>query len=256
MLSWRIAIRLFVFFFALLYFSADLYAQLAPVPHQPHGYVNDYSGVINDADEQVITAWTQELDKKTTAQVAVVTVRTTKPEAIAQYSMRIFDEWKIGQKGKDNGALLVVAIDDREAWITTGYGVEGILPDVLCSKIVRDIMVPYFKEGRYSEGIREGTKAIVSFIAKDAQIQITGEENEIESIVNSSDSIPVAVGIILWILIVVVVLFLIFSSRRNGYWYGGSGDWGSSSGSSGSFGGGFGGFGGGMSGGGGGGGRW
>ena len=194
------------------------------------------------------------MEQKTTAQVAVVTVKTTRPETIQQFSVRLFDQWKIGQKGKDNGALLVVALEDREAWITTGYGLEGALPDIICSKIVREAMIPYFKNEQYSKGIQEGVMAIGSFIAKEYNVEIAGQKNynfqKISSDNQSVDDVIELIAIIVFFILIfcAFALFGAYGRGRTGYRSGG--------GSSGGSGGGFGGFGGGSTGGGGGGGKW
>ncbi len=225
-------------------------ASISPVT----GYINDSAGLINDADRQTLTNVIQALDEKTTAQVAVLTVKTTRPEEIAQFSIRVFDKWKIGQKGKDNGALVVVAVNDRKAWITTGYGLEGALPDVTCSEIVRQLMVPYFKNGDYSQGIRAGTIAVVGKIAKEYGVEIDG----LPVLDPSGYSQNINVSFVM-LVIFLSVFFVIYILLRPGFFYGGYSGWSGGSfggGSSGSFGGGFGGFGGGSSGGGGGGGSW
>ncbi|OGX23738.1 MAG: hypothetical protein A2787_00655 [Omnitrophica WOR_2 bacterium RIFCSPHIGHO2_01_FULL_48_9] len=233
------------------------WGQLASLPGQPAGYVNDYAGLIDPSDRTVITDSLRELEEKTTAQVAVVTVKTTQPETIQQFSVRLFDRWKIGQKGKDNGVLVAVAVEDREAWITTGYGLEGALPDVICSKIVRDIMIPDFRNGRYSDGIRKGLGAVIGLIAKEYNVTVTGQQDY--SFEKTDDQELLYVYIVFFI----ILLFLIFFNKSNGlFWYGSSGGYGGKgygggwSSGGGGFGGGFGGFGGGMTGGGGGGGRW
>ncbi len=243
----------------LCFFIFDADAKDLPIP-EPQGYVNDYTNLINAADAQEIKRLAYELEQKTTAQIAVLTVKTTKPETIESFAVRVFDQWKIGQKGKDNGVLILIAVEDREAWIATGYGLEGALPDVICSKIVRDVMVPHFKGGNYSQGILKGTIAIISLVAKEYNVQITGQENNFYDFAHeSSNEIDPLLAFVIFLIIIFVILrFFFWGSMWGPYWYGGGGYYGggSSGGFGGSFGGGFGGFGGGMTGGGGGGGRW
>jgi uncharacterized protein len=237
-------------------------AQLALIPANT-GYVTDAAGLIHGTDKQEINNWILSLERKTTAQVAVVTVRSTQPEEISQYAMRIFDAWGIGQKDKDNGALMVVAVEDRKAWIATGYGLEGAIPDVIASKVVRDVMIPRFKQNDYSRGIREGVTAVVSLIAKEYNVTITGQEAQYYEAMQREPSGRDTFFSFLFTLFLILFFFggrggwlplLLLGGmgpRRGGYWSGGG-----YGGSSGGFGGGFGGFGGGMSGGGGGGGGW
>ena len=242
-------------------FSPILLAKEVDIPARAQDYVSDFAELLNSSDKATITRFARELEKKTTAQLAVVTIKSTQPETIHGFSMRLFDKWKIGQKGKDNGVLLLIAVNDHKAWITTGYGLEGAIPDVLAQKIVQDIMIPYFKRDQYSAGIKQGAIAIISLTAKEYNLQITGQEEQIYQRIHRKKSpFETLFTILLFILILgsrsgFLRFFLIGSllggRRRGGYWHGtGTG------GSGGGFGGGFGGFGGGMSGGGGGGGGW
>jgi uncharacterized protein len=232
---------------------------LAAIPPRPQGYVSDYAGVIDPGVRGRIGSFAAELQKRTGAQVAVVTVRTTRPESAHSFSVRLFDAWKIGEEGKDNGALILVAVDDRQAWITTGYGIEGIIPDATANKIVREVMAPLFREGRYSEGILKASVAVISLIARESGITITGEEDSVHKAVSGRTGGMEALFTLFLFLMIFGArsgffgYFLLGSMaggrRRGGHWYGAGGS------SGGSFGG-FGGFGGGMTGGGGGGGGW
>jgi uncharacterized protein len=248
-------------FFSILFSSAIFAGGEVRIPSRGQDYVNDFAGLLKHSDKLTISNFAHELEKKTTAQIAVVTIKTTKPETIQGFSVRLFDQWKIGQEGKDNGILLLMAIDDRKAWITTGYGMEGAIPDVIANKIVQSTMIPYFKRKQYSEGITKGAIAVISLAAKEYNVEITGQEAQVYQAVHRKKSV---LEIIFPILIFIFIIgsrsgflgyFLLGSMmggrRRGGYWHGAG-----SGGSSGGFGGGFGGFGGGMTGGGGGGGGW
>jgi len=248
-------------FFSVLFSSAIFARDAVHIPSRGQDYVNDFAGLLNHSDKLAITKFAVELEKKTTAQIAVVTIKTTKPETIQGFSVRLFDQWKIGQKGKDNGVLLLMAVDDRKAWITTGYGIEGAIPDVIANKIVRDVMIPYFKRGQYSEGVIKGAIAVISLVAKECDVEITGQEMQVYQVVHRKKSgLEIIFTILFFILIIgmrsgflgyFLLGSMIGSRRRGGYWHGAG-----FGGSSGGFSGGFGGFGGGMTGGGGGGGGW
>lgn len=135
-----------------------------------HGYVNDFAGVISPEYRDKITNLISELESKTTAEIAVVTIQSIAPYDERAYARMIFDKWKIGKKGKDNGVLILLAIQERRWRIETGYGVEGILPDSKCGTIGRTYMVPYFKNGRYSEGLYNGAAAIANEIAGNSNV--------------------------------------------------------------------------------------
>jgi uncharacterized protein len=162
--------RKFFIFFILSFLPLSAFAQKVP---QPVGWVNDFAGVISPEYENRLNSLVVELEQKTTAEIAVVTVGSIAPYDEKEYARLIFDNWKIGKKGKDNGVLVLLSIKERRWRIETGYGIEGILPDGLCGEIGRNYMVPYFKEGKYGEGLYYGVTAIARVIAKNAQIDIS-----------------------------------------------------------------------------------
>jgi uncharacterized protein len=94
----------------------------------------------------------------------VLTVASLEGESIEEYSIRVVDSWKLGQKGKDNGVLLLVARDDRKVRIEVGRGLEGDLPDITCGSIIRKQVLPRFKEGDYDAGVIDGVQAILAAI--------------------------------------------------------------------------------------------
>ena len=241
-----------IFFITFLFVTSIAFAD--GILSKPQGFITDNASVISSADQNTITQLITELKNKTTAEIAVVTVKTVTPETIQSFSMKIFDQWKIGEAKKDNGVLLVVAIEDHQAHITTGYGVEGFLTDALCNRIVMEVMAPSFKAGQYSKGILDGVDAIVSLVAKEYQIEITGHEKDVLKAKSPRDDARI------FIIVLVIIVILIRISQRSGSRFGGgigSGGFGGGGFGGGGFGGGsFGGFGGGSSGGGGGGGNW
>ncbi len=225
----------------------------------PTGYIVDDAHLIEAQDQVKIEQWLKELEQKTSAQAAVVTVPTTAPETIEGYAVQLFKRWGIGQKKKDNGILLVVAAQDRKLRIEVGYGLEGALPDALCQRIISTIIVPEFKEGRFSEGVVKGVWAIVSLTAKEYNVTITGQEADADTPLHQTRDVNAG---IVFVLIIAAIIFMNMISggmggyRRGGYWYGGGFSGGGFSGGGGGFSGGFGGFGGGGGGGGGASGGW
>ncbi|MCK4852041.1 MAG: TPM domain-containing protein [Candidatus Omnitrophica bacterium] len=219
----------------------------------PKGFVNDYAGVLSQDAEGQIGSLLALIEKKTSVEVAVVTVKTTVPLTIGQYAVELFQDWGIGKKGPDNGVLLLVATDDRKIRIEVGYGLEGAITDMHSKMIIDDLMIPHFKKGDFDLGIMAGAVMIAKIIRDEYNVDLDLAE---------AGSLPVSPKGArkrspLSVLLTFVFFVLIFGFRfgtlfflmsgRGGYWSGGSG---------GSFGGGFGGFGGGMSGGGGASGSW
>jgi len=218
----------------------------ANVPEKPPRYVVDLAGIIDDATENRLNGYLQELEQKTTAQEVILTIPSLEGESIEDLSLTIaHDKWKLGQKGKDNGVLLLISLKDQKYRIEVGYGLEGVLPDSLVGSLGRDLLVPYFRKGKYSTGIFTTALAIANKIAEASGVQIAG----MPSVRYSTQPAEIAFLIVLGILFIknprLFLMLLLFSSMggRRGSWGGGGGFGGGGFGSFG--GGGGGGFGGG-----------
>lgn len=238
------------------------------IPDRPQNYVSDIAGIIDDGVEAGLNRYLRELEQKTSAQIAVLTITSLEGESIFDLSLDIaHNRWKLGQKGKDNGALLLVALNDRKYRFQIGYGLEGILPDSLVGSIGRQYLVPNFKKGDYSTGIAGATLAMINIVAKDAGVEITGMPRlgtRQYSYDRRRRSKPTLFGSILTLLFFAALIYMfirhprllmllfimnMFGGGRRGYWGGGGGFGGGGFGGGG-FSGGGGGFGGGGAGGG------
>ncbi|MGE0463943.1 MAG: YgcG family protein [Vicinamibacterales bacterium] len=133
---------------------------------RPAGRVNDFATLLKPDQRQALETLLDGLERDTTAEVAVVTVRELGGVSVEDYANRLFNEWGIGQRGKDNGVLILVALRDREMRIEVGYGLEGVLPDGLAGAIIRENFTPHFRENRYAEGIAEGTARVVEIVRR------------------------------------------------------------------------------------------
>jgi uncharacterized protein len=221
------------------------------------GYVNDYAGILSAETKYKLTALSAEIENKTTSQLAVLTIDTTSPLDIETYAVKLFEKWGIGQKGKNNGVLIIIAVKDRTVRIEVGYGLEGAIPDALASNIIAKSMVPFLKNGDYDSGFIQAAAVISKLIAGEYNVNIS----ELDGIKIEAPSKKFSLFDFLFLILVIIMgigrsffWFLPMSGSRRGkgdYWS--SGGYG---GGSGGFGGGFGGFGGGFSGGGGASGRW
>jgi len=133
----------------------------------PVGYVNDFANVIDGASTARINSLARSLNVKKGAELAVITVKTTAPLDINTYAVKLFEKWKLGQKGKDNGLLIVAAIEDKKIKIETGYGLEGIITDGFSGRVLDESVIPSFKSGKYGEGLYLGASAISEKITKE-----------------------------------------------------------------------------------------
>ncbi|OGX17244.1 MAG: hypothetical protein A3K83_02070, partial [Omnitrophica WOR_2 bacterium RBG_13_44_8b] len=143
---------------------------------QPQGWVNDFAQVVSQEYKEKLTALIEELEQKTSCEIAVVTIDSIAPYDENAYARLLFDNWKPGKKGKDNGVLVLLAVRQRRWRIETGYGIEGVLPDGLCGEIGRNYMVPYFKDAKFSEGLYKGVAAIARVISQNENTVISGLE--------------------------------------------------------------------------------
>ncbi|HIJ78600.1 MAG: TPM domain-containing protein [Desulfobulbaceae bacterium] len=147
---------------AALLFSA-LAVGVAPAREIPafKGYVNDYAEMISAPTEARLERALQSFNLTDSTQVTVLTVDSLEGDPLEDFSIRVAQKWGIGQKGKDNGVLLLVAKQERKVRLEVGYGLEGVLTDLLTGRIIDDIITPSFKAGRFDEGFEAGVVAVL-----------------------------------------------------------------------------------------------
>jgi uncharacterized protein len=235
----------------------------------PTGRVSDFADLVSSRAEEAMTAIAEDVKAKTGAEIAVATVRTTGGEEIEPYAVRLFTEWGIGERGTDNGVLVLVAVDDRKMWIKPGYGLEGAIPDAEAHRIYRDVLQPGFRAGKYDQALVTAVNMLAADIFKERGQTYTYGDSLPQDLVlptraaggESVESVSPArmllgFGVLLFVVAIVIVAFAArFGYKRGGRWGGGfwTGGFGNTGGG---FGGGFGGFGGGSCGGAGAGGGW
>ncbi|MBK7948342.1 MAG: TPM domain-containing protein [Deltaproteobacteria bacterium] len=120
--------------------------------------VNDDAGLLAPADAQALEAELTAYEGETGHQIAVLTVKTLEGEAVESFALRVAEVWKLGDAKRDDGVLLVVASEDRKARIEVGYGLEGVIPDALAARILREQMIPWFKRDEMGQGLRAGSR--------------------------------------------------------------------------------------------------
>ena len=163
-------------------------AQLAPVPPLT-GHVTDQAGMLEPGQREKLEAVLADYEAKTGSQIAILLVKSTEPEQIEQYSIRVADAWKLGRKGVDDGVLLMVAKDNppalRRLRIEAGRGVQGVLTDAQSKRILQDVIAPHFKQNHYYDGLVAGVGAIATLLnqeqfpaAPQAQPQAQGQSSQ------------------------------------------------------------------------------
>ena len=236
--------------------SAATIGHSVEIPVLPAAPVVDLAGIIDNDAESKLNRYLRELETKTGAQMAILTLDSLEGQALEELSITIaHDRWKLGQKGKDNGVLVVVALNDKKYRIEIGYGLESLLPDSLVGGIGRQYLVPAFKKGDYSTGIYAAAVVMANEIARDAGVEITGLPAVTKAYpANKRNKSPGILGKIFSLLFFVIMVILFIKNPRLFLTFllissmgGRGGHWGGSGGGSGGggFGGGGGGFGGG-----------
>jgi len=250
-------IRLALFSFLLSFVSLFAQESAIPGPQVPARLINDFAGILSGEEVQALEAKLVKFNDTTSNQIAVIIVNSFEGYDKSEYSFKLGNKWGIGQDKYKNGILVVVkpksGTERGEAFIATGKGMEGAIPDATCLAIVNKEMIPYFKNNDYYGGINAGTNVLMS---------LAGGEFSFKDY--SKGNIDRQTKRTIVLIVIAIVFILLVSRRRKGYTIGRGGYYGGGFGggfySGGGFsrggGGGFGGFGGGSFGGGGAGGSW
>lgn len=210
----------------------------------PQGYVSDFAGVLDSARRARIEQFLAQVESRDGVEIAVVVLPSLEGGEIDDFSNRLFSHWGIGKRGKDNGVLLLAAIEDRKVRIEVGYGLEPTLTDARAGWILDREVLPAFRDGRYADGLDAGARRIVEVVVRPA-----GEA--VASLPEASplpDPVRSLLALLVWVVVILILIrhpWLLLYILTHGRSSSGGGFRG------GGFGGGFGGFGGGMSGGGG-----
>ncbi|MFZ5562361.1 MAG: TPM domain-containing protein, partial [Pseudomonadota bacterium] len=143
--------------------AAAAEGDLQPVP-ELRAPVTDLTRTLAPADLEALNRKLLDFAQSRGSQIGVLLVPTTAPEDIFTYSFRVAEAWKLGRRGVDDGALLVIAVNDRKSHLQVGYGLEGAIPDLRANQIVDDILPPHFRRGDFAGGIDAATDAMIRLI--------------------------------------------------------------------------------------------
>lgn len=193
-------------FFYILLFSTGAIAQNIPDPMVPYRLVNDFAGIFSSAENSALEQKLLAYNDSTSTQIYVVTVNDLGGYAASDYAFRLGEEWAIGQKSKDNGAVILIkpkiGNSRGQAFIATGYGLEARINDAYAGRIVRDRMIPYFIEEDYFGGVNAAVDAMIERLSG----EFVADEKE-------DNGIP---AIFVFIAIIAIIILLTIISRGGG----------------------------------------
>lgn len=185
----------FWIFSILIWGSLSVNAQDFPPAPNPPRLVNDFANLLTPPQRENLENKLVQFSKSTSNQITIVTIDQLNGLTASQYATQLGIHWGVGKKGKENGVVVLVAAQDRKMNISPGYGLESVLTDAMCGRIIRNEMAPAFREGNYYKGLDKASDAIIAA----TQGAYTADSDEV-----GSSAIPII------LVIIIIVLFLIF----------------------------------------------
>ncbi|MBI4970949.1 MAG: TPM domain-containing protein [Candidatus Omnitrophica bacterium] len=203
-------LRRFLVLFSFLFLVGLPSALALPVPEKPEGYVSDYAGMMSPAARASLESQLAQFERETSNQVVVATFPSLDGESLEDFSIRLAEKWKIGQRDKNNGVIFLIFKNDRKMRIEVGYGLEGALPDATASVILNQIVTPLFRLGKFDDGITMGTQAILA--ATKGEFKATAHKKS-----DSSGLITLIFLALLFSLVVDIIRYGFYRMRHKKY---------------------------------------
>jgi len=182
-------------------------------PGSPAGFVNDFAGALSKDGKDSIERMLADYEEQTGSEISVAIIPELKDETIETYAVRLFSEWGIGKKGKDNGALFLISVKDRKMRIEVGYGLEGDLTDVEAKHIVANVAPPYFRNEDWDGGVRAGVVGMIAAVG--TEIIPSGTSGQ------TGRSLGRGWGDYFWIIFFIPVWLGSVFARSRSWWAGG-----------------------------------
>ncbi|MBP9762072.1 TPM domain-containing protein [Patescibacteria group bacterium] len=198
-------------------------------PGSPNGYVNDFANILSPEEETELSRKVHEQKLLTSNQIAIVTVSSTAPESIETYAVELFEEWGIGREAYDNGALLLLAVNDRKLRIEVGYGLEGLLTDAQSARIIARA-VPLLKEQKYPTAIEQMTDDMLLALKgspllpteDSSEAAITEKTAYQKQAAREEWIFMIAFLLFIFSLILIPMILAVLSAKKRGTWQSGS----------------------------------
>lgn len=199
-----------------LFIFTSVHAKENSIPKM-EGAVTDTANILTATTKEKMSSYLNNVNEKTGIQVALLTVKSLNGEEIESFSMRVAENWKLGQKGKDNGVLMLLALNEHKVRIEVGYGLEGVLTDAYCGLIIRQVMIPYFRQDAYAKGLEQGLRAVVQ---KAAGQDIQENEDSLNPLITGTEEkdglpLPVFAFLVIYFLIFIMGIASKFKPRSN-----------------------------------------
>ena len=196
------------------------------MPSAPSARVTDDAGLLGPADRQRLEARLADGERTTGAQVVIAIFRSLEGESLEDYSIRLAQQWRIGRKGLDNGAILLVFVAERKVRLEVGYGLEAAIPDAVAARIIAERLAPRFREGQYARGLEDAAAAVFQLVATGgaAQPRVAARRQP----TGLPPALAFAVVGIIGAIAVVMLMEAVDArrfARRNGYTAGRGGRW-------------------------------
>jgi uncharacterized protein len=200
---------LFLTFMLLLFGSLPAATDDIPARPEPPRLVNDFTGILSAGEVAQLESKLVHFNDTTSTQIVVVLVNSLGEYDKAMFADLLGEKWGVGQKGKNNGIVVLIkpktAASGGEAFITAGYGLEAVVPDITAKQILEDEMFPYFRENRYFEGIDAGTNILM---------KLTASEYTADQYMNRKSAKPGTIGFLIPFIILIIVFVKLLGSRR------------------------------------------
>ncbi len=168
-------VRLIALILLALHIAPPLEARTVP---ELRGRVNDYAGMLAPATVRQLETVLADLEASDSTQIVVLTITSLDGDSLEDFSLRVVEQWQIGRQGMDNGALLLVARDDRKLRIEVGYGLEGSLTDLVAGQIIRNVITPQFRLGNFDQGVIDGVGAMIAAVRGEFQASPDGQRRQ------------------------------------------------------------------------------
>lgn len=215
----KTALKALAFFWVAVVIGPRVSLAAFVVPEKPTGFVSDFAGMMSAEEVSSLESKLNDFNATTTIEIAVITIKSLDGDTIENAAQKIFDTWKIGKAKADNGALILVSLEDRKARIQTGYGLEGALTDIQSSQIINEVIVPAFRAEKYYEGLSAAADDIILAVKGEARFSGSGENLKDSWIMKLLFSDSGWIFIFLPVLILRVLAF--FLGRTKSWWLGG-----------------------------------